>query len=284
MTSILRYSCILVIVTGLSAYAQDDRIAYGSNEFAGQYVAVNGVSLYFESYGEGHPLLLVHGNGSSIKDMAAQIEYFSKSYRVIMADSRGHGRSGMGEGALTYEKISDDFVALLNYLEIEKVHIIGWSDGAIIGLHIASRHPSRVSKLVSFAANLYEEEAVFYPWANRMMEEWRSDIEEELKQTPESPELKHQEQLLNLMIKMTPITPADLQKITAPTLVMAGDKDMITNRHTIEIFESLPNAHLAIMPGQTHFMPVTAPEVFNHVAADFLKTPFRRPSTEAGLQ
>ncbi len=216
--------------------------------------------------------------------MAAQIEYFSQSYNVIIADNRGHGKSGLGNQPLTYEKINSDLIALLDHLKIKKTNIIGWSDGAVVGLHIASKYPTRVNKLVSFAANLFAGEPAIYPWLDRALRHNGATIQDGLKKNPNDTELQHQKQIYDLMMNMTPITPIMLQQITAPTLVMAGDSDAITNHHTVDIFEHIPNAHLAIMPGQTHFMPMINPEVFNNITAAFLITPYKRPTTMEDLK
>ena len=283
MKHILHIIILIVFTSSITASAQEVSTSYGVSAQAGHSLQINGIDLYYESYGEGDPLLLIHGNGQSIGSMAAQIEYFSASYNVIIADTRGHGKSEMGEGVLTYEQITEDLMGLLDHLKIGSVPIIGWSDGGVVGLHIASKYPSRVNKLVTYGANTYAGGASVYPWLIQMLKGLDANIVDGLKKEPNSADLLHQKQLNDLMMQMTPITPAMLQRITAPTLIMAGDKDAITNRHTIEIFEQIPNAHLAIMPGQTHLMPVTNPKAFNKVAADFLKMPFKRPTTKAAF-
>jgi pimeloyl-ACP methyl ester carboxylesterase len=112
----------------------DFKIPYGDNPEAGKYVKVNGINLYYESYGEGKPLMLIHGNGGSIINMGYQIEYFSTKYKVIIPDCRGRGKSEMNTDSLTYDLITADLVALLESLNIDSCNIIGWSDGGIIGL------------------------------------------------------------------------------------------------------------------------------------------------------
>src|SRR6185503_19516991 len=114
---------------------------YGANPTAGHTFTHDGVRLYYEVYGAGEPLLVVHGNGGSIADMSAQIDHFRKRYRVIAMDSRDQGRSGDSADALTYEKMTDDLAALLDHLKTGPVNVLGWSDGGIEALLLGVRHP-----------------------------------------------------------------------------------------------------------------------------------------------
>ncbi|MEX0298669.1 MAG: alpha/beta fold hydrolase [Kordiimonas sp.] len=264
----------------LSCNALADKAAeYGSNASIGKYLQLPDISLYYETYGDGAPILIIHGNAGSIKDMAPQISHFSKNRRVIVADSRGHGKSGLGKDPLTYEKITADLIKLLDHLGIEKTDIIGWSDGGIVGLHMAMSHPGRLEKLVTFGANLFAGEPAIYPWLNGPLEAWKSAIEAGLASDPSSPEWTIQDQHYKLLMNMTPISKDMLRKITTPTLVIAADRDAITNHHTVEIFEALTNAHLAVLPGSTHWAPMQQPALFNQLTENFLEEPYKRPSS-----
>ncbi len=114
----------------------------------------DGIKLYYEVYGVGEPLLLVHGNGGSIADFKAQIDYFRKSYKVIAMDSRDQGKSGDSPDRITYEKMTDDLAALLDHLNTGPVNVLGWSDGGIEALLLGIRHPAKVKKIAAMAANL----------------------------------------------------------------------------------------------------------------------------------
>ena len=138
-------------------------VPYGSNAAAGAYASINGIKLYYETYGNGQPMLQIHGNGQSISGLSHQIAFFSPRYKIIVADSRGHGKSEMGAGRLTYEQMAEDLNALLEKLKAKPVYVLGWSDGGIVGLLLAIRHPDKVGKLAIMGANLNPDGA--YDWA-----------------------------------------------------------------------------------------------------------------------
>ena len=122
----------------------NSEIPYGNNIDAGNYVVLNGVKLYYEIYGSGEPLVLLHGNGGNIEGLKYQIEYFSKQYKVIAMDCRGRGKSELGKDNLTYMQMTQDLVSLLDYLNLDSAYIIGRSDGGIIGLLMGIYFPQKV--------------------------------------------------------------------------------------------------------------------------------------------
>jgi predicted alpha/beta-fold hydrolase len=130
-------------------------VYYGHDREAGHYVSANGVKLYYETYGQGPPLLLLHGNGEDIGSFRNQIGAFAREYRVIAVDSRDQGQSAATRGKLTYDLLADDMRALLDSLRLPAAHIVGWSDGGNTGLSMAVRYPTRVKSLVTMGANLY---------------------------------------------------------------------------------------------------------------------------------
>jgi len=252
--------------------------AYGSNPEAGKTVDVNGIKMYYETYGEGPPLLLIHPNSGSLSNMSPQIEEFSKSYRVIAADSRGHGRSGAGEGRLTYPQMAEDLDKLLESLDVKSAHVVGWSDGGILGLLLAIHHPDKVGKLAIMGANLTPDGS--YPWAQEWVTKQVKAANAEIAGGNGSPELQMQLKYFDLLGKQPDIPVDDLKKIKSPVLVMAGDRDVIRTEHTVLIFESIPNSQLEIFPGATHMISREDPERFNRTVASFLKLPFKRPDTK----
>ena len=252
-------------------------VPYGDNAAAGAYASVNGIELYYETYGTGQPMLQIHGNDLSISSMGYQIAFFAPHYKVIAADSRGHGKSELGSDRLTYEQMAEDLNALLENLKMRPAYVLGWSDGGIIGLLLAIRHPDKVGKLAVMGANLNPEGA--YDWAyNWVVREDKRAIAMIAKGDTSQP-WSVMRQHLDLLGKQPHIPVADLAKVQAPTLVMAGDRDVIRDDHTLQIFHGIPKAHLAIFPGATHMIPWEKHELFNRTVKRFFNRPFTRPDT-----
>jgi pimeloyl-ACP methyl ester carboxylesterase len=222
------------------------------------------VKLYYEVYGQGPPLLLIHGNGCSIWTMKYQIAYFRQHYRVIAMDSRDHGRSGDASNALTFEAMTDDLAALLDHLHTGPVLVLGWSDGADEALLLGIRHPRMVTKIASMAANLDPEGLAPGVLA---LGGPRPKVDPAHKPT-------RAERVAALDWDEPHIRPVALEEITAPTLVMASDHDLIADEHTLEIYHHLPNSQLAIFPDATHMIPAADPDRFNATVDRFFRTPF----------
>ena len=251
---------------------------YGSNESAGQFKKLNGIQVYFETYGKGPPMLLLHGNGQAISAMGAQIKFFSDRYHVIALDSRGHGKSEMGSGRLTYEQMAEDANVLLENLGVKQVCVLGWSDGGIIGLLLAINHPDKVAKLAIMGANLDPDGA--YDWAQTWVSQQEKSIDAMLAKGDASKPWPTYKQYLDLLGKQPNIPISKLKSLSTPTLVMAGDKDVIRDEHTLQIFHALPKAHLCIFPGATHMIPREDPNLFNQTVEKFFHNPFTRPDTK----
>jgi pimeloyl-ACP methyl ester carboxylesterase len=263
----------------LAADNQPETIPYGSNPQAGRHADVNGIKLYYETYGSGDPLLVIHGNGQRIADMHFQIAHFAGNYQVIVADSRGHGKSGLGTDQLTYIQMMEDYNALLDQLGFAGVNIIGWSDGGILSLLLAIHHPDKVNKMAIMGANLHPGETAIYPWTFELLQPLSDTVDEMISNNDTSDNWSLIRQHLDLLMTQPDIPVESLHGIKAPVLVMAGDKDIIRTEHSLEIFENLPQVHLAILPGQTHWAPVTDPDGFNALVEKFFDTPFTRPES-----
>lgn len=230
----------------------------------GKYVTVNNVKLYYEVYGKGDPLLLLHGNGQSINGFIHQVDEFKKHYKVIIVDCRGRGNSTYDyNNELTYDLEADDIKLFLDKINIEKAHILGWSDGGIIGLLMAIKYPEKVDKLIAIGANINPEGLVD---VERFIKKVYS-----LKKEPKSDDNDLIIARYELMINYPKLDYKDLNVITAKTLFVAGDHDLIKNIHTIKMFEAIKNAQLAILPNETHYFPSENPTFFNEIALKFLK-------------
>jgi pimeloyl-ACP methyl ester carboxylesterase len=272
----------LMLTASLHALAADNQpetIPYGSNPQAGHHAEVDGITMYYETYGSGDPLLVIHGNGQKIADMHFQIAHFSRNYQVIVADSRGHGKSGLGTDQLTYIQMMEDYNTLLDQLGIAGANIIGWSDGGVLGLLLAIHHPDKVNKMAIMGANLRPGETAIYPWTSELLQPLSDTVDEMISNNDTTKNWPLIRQRLNLLMTQPNIPVENLYQIKAPVLVMAGDKDIIRSEHSLEIFENLPQAHLAILPGQTHWAPATDPDGFNTLVEKFFDTPFTRPES-----
>ena len=242
---------------------------YGSNSAAGKTFTHDGVKLYYEVYGAGQPLLLIHGNGSSISEMGTMIEHFRKRYQVIAMDSRDQGKSGDSADQLNYTKMTDDLAALLEHLKAPPAYVLGWSDGGIEGLLLAIQHPDKVRMIAAMAANLKPEGA--HPDALAMV---RSMIDAMPAADRETLQGKRDLKVTQLMLDQPNIDPRALEAITVPVLVLAGDHDLISDDHTLEIYHHLPNSQLCIFPNATHMIPYDDPALFNSTVERFFRTPF----------
>lgn len=265
-----RFAIPLAVVVLLSA-GQTAKHApqYGSNPAVGKTFLHDGVRLYYEVYGAGEPLLLIHGNGASIASFAAQIDYFRRRYKVIAMDSRDHGKSADSPGKLTYEKMADDQAALLDHLQSPPAYVLGWSDGGIEALLLGIRHPAKVKKIASMAANLDPKGA--YPEVIAMAKSQLDAIPLNVRQTAQG---KRDLKVGQLELDEQHIAPKSLEKITAPTLVLAGDHDLIIDEHTLQIYHHIPNSELCIFPNATHMIPFDDPALFNATVDRFFRTPF----------
>jgi pimeloyl-ACP methyl ester carboxylesterase len=266
-----RVLSLLLITVSVLAAQQQQAAPYGSNAAVGRTFTHDGVKLYYEVYGTGEPLLIIHPNGTSIAAMKPQIEHFRKRYRVIAMDTRDHGKSGDSTGRLTYEKMTADLAALLDHLKVPSAHVLGWSDGAIEALLLGMKYPAKVRKIAATGANLNPSPQAIYP-------ETIAWVKEALASIPpadrEKPEVKRSIRTTELMLQEPQIDVRALEAIQAPTLIMAGDHDLIQDEHTLEMFHHIPNSQLAIFPGATHAVSYDNPALFNATVERFFSKPF----------
>lgn len=255
----------------------DPNLIYGKNKAAGKYYDIRGFKMYAEVYGQGQPLLIIHGNGGSISNFLYQIPYFSKKYKVIVADSRSHGKSADKGDSLSYEMMADDYAALLSAMNIDSADVIGWSDGGINGLLLAIRHPEKVKKLAITGANLRPDTTAVPQEVWDMVK----PTYDELKATVNKNDAqKTAYKLFNLLMTQPHIPLTDLQKISCPTLVIGGDHDVIKEEHTMEIYKNIKHAYLWILPNSGHSTPVVYADEFNKKVDEFFKQAYRKFGAE----
>lgn len=242
---------------------------YGNNNRVGKFANVNGIKLYYEIYGEGQPLLVLHGNGGSIMNAATHYPDLIKKYKVIAIDSRGQGKSTDTDEPLTYDKMASDINELLEQLKIDSVLIWGYSDGAILGIILGKDYPKKVKKVLAFGPNIQPDSSAVFPWA----------INYTNKSISKSKDPK--DKRLNELMRDYPNIPfTELSKIKAPVLIMGGDRDVIRPEHLLKIFQNIPNSQLCILPGATHGASWQKKDLFMKILADFFDKPFSMPTTE----
>lgn len=223
------------------------------------------IELYYQEKGNGEPLILLHGNGEDSTYFENQMEYFQSRYRVISLDTRGHGKSPRGTKPFTIEQFSCDLYDFMRLHEISKAVILGFSDGANIAMKFAKRHPDMVKALILNGGNLNAKGVkrttqipieIGYRIAKHFAEK--------------SPKAGKNAEMLGLMVNETNIDLRELFRITMPSLVICGTRDMIKESHTKEIASGIPNAALAIIKGN-HFIANKRPVEFNRAVDAFLK-------------
>lgn len=223
------------------------------------------ITLNYVEEGSGEALVLLHGNGENWRYFEKQIGYFAKEYRVIALDTRGHGESPRGEAPFIIRQFAEDLHDFLKEKGIEKAHILGFSDGGNIALVFALHYPHMVDRLILNGANLDEKGVkasvqipivLGYKMASFFAKK--------------SPEAKRNAEMLGLMVHEPNVRAEELAGLQARTLVIAGTKDMIKEKHTKKIYESLPNAKLVLMEGD-HFIANKKAEEFNQAVEVFLK-------------
>ncbi|MCC8409816.1 alpha/beta hydrolase [Mucilaginibacter sp. UR6-1] len=269
---------VLLLLCGLTLTASAQK--YGSNAAVGKYVKIRGFKMYYETYGSGKPLLMVHGNGGSIGSFENQIPYFAKNYKVIAVDSRAQGKSTDLSDSLSYDMMADDLNALLDTLQIKDCYVVGWSDGGINGLALSLRHPDKVAKLAITGANLRPDTTTLHPFVYNLIAKTDKDYSDSIKRFGAKPLLKNARKVNHMMLVEPKTILADLHKVQCPVLVIGGDHDAIPTRHTIEIAQHIPLSYLWIIPNSGHSTLVNYKDQFNNVVEHFFKTPYRPISGE----
>ncbi len=243
------------------------RAKFGDNTAASGRVKLKDVDLYYETYGTGEPLLLLHGNSQMIYAYMKQIPHFEKKYKVIAVDTRGQGKSkDFSTGPLSYDLFAEDMKQLLDSLHIKKVNIIGWSDGGNTGLIMAVKYPQYVNKLAIMGANLFPTTEAL---PEMVWTQLRTGITQLQTRTDEAS--KMQVRLFTMLLNEPHLTFADIKKIKAPTLVMAGETDMILESHTRAIAANIPKSQLVIFKGASHYAPVEIVREFNETISKFFE-------------
>ncbi|MBR5391489.1 MAG: alpha/beta fold hydrolase [Prevotella sp.] len=220
---------------------------------------------YYIEKGIGEPLILLHGNGEDCSYFAHQMDSFAAHFHVFAIDTRGHGQTPRGDAPFTIRQFADDLLVFMDEHHMEKAHLLGFSDGGNIAMVFALNYPERVGKLILNGANLD---------ASGVKRKIQIPIEIGYRIAKlfagRSPKAKKNAEMLGLMVNDHNVKPEELSRIQNPTLVIAGDHDMIKDQHTRLIAQSIPGAELCILQGN-HFIANKNPHSFNEAVLRFLR-------------
>lgn len=242
------------------------------------YADVNGIRLYYVRSGPrtgvGVPVLMLHGGLANSDYFGHQIPALARQYDVIAVDSRGHGRSTRNARPFSYDLMTEDMVGLIDQLDIPRVRIVGWSDGGIIGLDMAMRHPDRVERVFAFGANTRTSglrgDVGQNPTFGRFIARTRTEYAR-LSPTPQDYEA-FVSQISKMWRHQPNWTDDQLRAIRAPVLIAAGQYDEAIRRdHTEYMAATIPGAGLLILPKVGHFAFLQDPTLFNAAVFDFIK-------------
>ncbi|ANP87831.1 alpha/beta fold hydrolase [Rhizobium leguminosarum] len=232
---------------------------------------VNDIKMYYAEYGEGDPILFIHGGLGNAEVWGHQVADFAKDHRVIVADSRGHGRSTRSQQPFGYDLMTSDYVALLDYLKIDKVTLVGWSDGGIIGIDMAMKHPEKLMRVIAHAANVTTDGLKADVMSNKTFNDYinvAGDYYRKLSPTPNEYDAFVKQ--ISHMWKTQPAwTAADLGKIAVPVTLAIGDHDeAVKLDHTEMMAKDIPGAKLVILKNVSHFAMLQDPTGYDAMIRD----------------
>jgi pimeloyl-ACP methyl ester carboxylesterase len=246
---------------------------------ASGYVPHEGARIYYAAYGAGTPVILLHGGLASQRYWGNQINPLVRDHhRVVLIDSRGHGRSSRDDRPYTYELMASDVVAVMDVLHIRRAAVVGWSDGAIVGLVMALRDPERLTRVFAFAANMdpsgVKPDTTTNPTFARFIAEARASY---ARVSPTPTAFDAFEAAITRMWDTEPnYAAADLARIATPTAIVDGDRDeAIKREHTEYLARTIPGARLIILKDVSHFAMLQDPAQFNAAMLGFVDG--RRP-------
>ena len=220
---------------------------------------------FYVEKGQGDPIILMHGNGEDCSIFNGQIDVFAQHYHVYALDTRGHGKTPRGDKPFTIRQFADDLLGFMDEHQIEKAHVLGFSDGGNLAMIFAMKYPERVDRLILNGANLT-------PAGVRRSVQIPIEIGYRIAKlfSGKSDSAKANAEMLGLMVNDPNVRPEELEAIRAKTLVIAGTKDMILESETKRIAENIPDSKLVFIEGD-HFIAKKKPEEFNRAVLGFLE-------------
>jgi pimeloyl-ACP methyl ester carboxylesterase len=276
----IAFRLILISLLWTSCSTESANIEYGANN--GKHIIINNRKIYYEEYGQGTPLLLLSGGGinRSIRDFGKCIPELSKHYRVIAPDTPGQGRSEQTD-SLSYGLLTDFMSQLIDSLKIDSGYVMGWSDGAIVGLLLADRRADKIKKVIAAGANNgmrgfampggFSLDSVKPP----TLEYWASINKKDIEWYNTLGPKKDWRIVVNNMNKMVyakeyfPVSVYD--SINIPVMIVLGDQDMISIEHGLEMHRLIKSSQYCVLPNTTHEVFAEKPDLISKIAIDFFK-------------
>jgi len=250
------------------------QIKYGSNN--GKYLTIKETKIYYEEYGKGTPLLMIHGGFGSIIDFQKVIPLLAKKYRVIITDAPGLGRSEYSKNKLSYNLLAEYNSEIIDKLKLDSLNVIGWSDGAITGLILAKNRPDKIKKLIISGAN-YKlegfkniEEAKNWTDTIWIKKHWPHWIKYYQNLSPSKDWKRYVTEAHQMWFQQQYFLKSNLEAIKIPTLIVYGDNDMFTLEHGIEIHNAIKNSQFCVIPNCSHDVFADKPELISQISIDFL--------------
>ncbi|WP_331754345.1 alpha/beta hydrolase (plasmid) [Streptomyces chartreusis] len=243
----------------------------------GDYVELPGVRTWYETDGAGDPLVLLHGGLCTNETWAPQRAEFATRFRLFLPERRAHGHTPDVDGPLSYRDMADDTIAFVESVVDGPAHLVGWSDGGVVALLVAIARPDLVRKVVAIGTNFLpnpQSGAVPGLFDQLTPDDPDMAVFREMYEAVSPDGAAHWPVVVGRMVEMFRVEPdialADLGRIGAPTLVLAGDDDIITLEHTIALYRAIPGSQLAVVPGTSHALPMEKPAEVNRIVLDFL--------------
>ncbi len=232
---------------------------------------INDIRMYYAEYGEGDPILFIHGGLGNAEVWGHQVADFAKDHLVIVADSRGHGRSTRSKQPFGYDLMTSDYVALLDYLKVGKVTLVGWSDGGIIGIDMAMKNPEKLTRVIAQAANVTTDGVKADVMTNKTFNDYINVAGEYYRKL--SPTPNEYDAFVNQISEMWATQPAwtaaDLGKITVPVTLAIGDHDeAVKLDHTEMMAKEIPGAKLVVLKDASHFAMLQDPAGYDAMIRD----------------
>ncbi len=265
---------ILIMAQAIVIPLRSQEIIYGSND--GKYVEASGRSVYYEEYGAGDTVLLLHGGPGSIANFSKLIPELSKNYRVIAIDTPGHGRSERANN-LSYQLLAENASEFIDMMGIKKCNVVGWSDGATTGLLLAAIRPDVISKVFASGAlsnidGFTNEEKIFWSTitAEILEQSWGGYLEYQ-RQYPENDWKTLIQDLRGMIADEIYITEEKLKSISGKVLLAYGDNDLFTLEHVVYLYRTITDSELMIFPGTSHSTFEEQPEMMSLAVQNFFR-------------